>query len=57
MKIAILGRQNPREFRINMKAALEAAGENRSAFFWYTDSHWSGSYRRSPMILPILQEV
>lgn len=26
MKIAILGRQNPREFRINMKAALEAAG-------------------------------
>jgi len=35
-------------------AALEAAGENRSAFFWYTDSHWSGSYRRSPMILRYL---
>lgn len=35
-------------------AALEAAGENHSAFFWYTDIHWSSNSRRSPAILRCL---
>ena len=34
--------------------ALEAAGENRSAFFWYTDAHWNDNSQRSPQLLRYL---
>lgn len=35
-------------------AALNTAGENRSAFLWYTDAHWTTNYGMSPMILKYL---
>ena len=37
-------------------AALSAAGENRSAFLWYTDAHWTSNYGRSPMMLKYLSK-
>jgi len=35
-------------------AVLSAAGDNRSAFLWYTDAHWTSNYGRSPMMLKYL---
>lgn len=37
-------------------AALNAAGDNRSAFLWYTDAHWATNYGQSPMILKYLSK-
>ena len=37
-----------------INAALEAAGDNKSAFLWYTDAHWATNYGQSPMILRYL---
>lgn len=37
-----------------INAALDAAGEKRSAFLWYTDAHWTTNYGQSPMILRYL---
>lgn len=36
--------------------ALSAAGENRSAFLWYTDAHWIRNYVASPMLLKYLSK-
>ena len=36
--------------------ALTTAGENKSAFLWYTDVHWSTNYGMSPMILKYLSK-
>lgn len=36
--------------------ALSAAGENKSAFLWYTDAHWTTNYGKSPMILKYLSK-
>lgn len=46
---------------LNTKAAeinseLDAAGENRSAFLWYTDAHWTTNYGQSPMMLKYLSK-
>ena len=37
-----------------INAAMEAAGENRSAFLWYTDAHWVENFGQSPMLLKYL---
>lgn len=37
-----------------INAALNAAGDNKSAFLWYTDAHWVTNYGQSPMILKYL---
>ena len=39
-----------------INAALDAAGENRSAFLWYTDAHWATNYGTSPVILKYLSK-
>ena len=39
-----------------INTALSAAGENRSAFLWYTDAHWETNYGQSPMILKYLSK-
>ena len=36
--------------------ALTAAGENKSAFLWYVDSHWTKNYGMSPMLLKYLSK-
>ena len=36
--------------------ALTAAGENKSAFLWYTDAHWLYNYKQSSMILKYLSK-
>lgn len=33
---------------------LNNASENKSAFLWYTDAHWTYNYKQSPMILKYL---
>lgn len=37
-----------------INSALSAAGDNKSAFLWYTDTHWVMNYGQSPMMLKIL---
>lgn len=39
---------------VDIRAALESAGWNKSAFLWYHDAHWTYSYQRSPEILKYL---
>lgn len=39
-----------------INTALSAAGDNRSAFLWYTDAHWKTNYGMSPMILRYLSK-
>lgn len=39
-----------------INAALDAAGENRSAFLWYTDAHWADNLKSSPMVLKYLSK-
>ena len=39
-----------------INTALNAAGENKSAFLWYTDAHWANNYGKSPMILKYLSK-
>lgn len=39
-----------------INAALDAAGENRSAFIWYTDVHWTTNYGKSPVLLKYLSK-
>lgn len=39
-----------------INAALDAAGENRSAFLWYTDLHWTTNYGKSPVLLKYLSK-
>lgn len=39
-----------------INTALNAAGENKSAFLWYTDAHWATNYGMSPMILKYLSK-
>lgn len=39
-----------------INTALNAAGDNKSAFLWYTDSHFSQNYGQSPMILKYLSK-
>lgn len=36
--------------------ALDVAGENRSAFLWYTDAHWTTNYGTSPVLLKYLSK-
>ena len=37
-----------------IRAAMAAAGFNKSAFLWYSDSHYSYNYKKSPMLLKYL---
>ena len=39
-----------------INTALNTAGENKSAFLWYTDAHWTTNYGNSPMILKYLSK-
>lgn len=39
-----------------INSALATAGENRSAFLWYTDAHWIHNYAASPMLLKYLSK-
>lgn len=39
-----------------INSALATAGENKSAFLWYTDAHWTTNYGQSPMILKYLSK-
>ena len=38
----------------SIRAALESAGWNKSAFLFYSDAHWSTNYKQSPAILKYL---
>ena len=39
---------------IDIRKAMETAGRNKSAFLWYTDSHWTANYKQSPNLLKYL---
>lgn len=39
-----------------IRQRMEEAGKNKSAFLWYTDSHWSWSSCMSPKLLTYLYE-
>lgn len=39
-----------------INTALDTAGENKSAFLWYTDAHWIRNYAASPMLLKYLSK-
>lgn len=39
-----------------INTALNAAGDKKSAFLWYTDAHWVNNYGQSPMILKYLSK-
>lgn len=39
-----------------INSALSTAGENRSAFLWYTDAHWAINHGMSPMLLKYLSK-
>lgn len=39
-----------------INTALNSAGENRSAFLWYTDAHWTNNYGTSPVLLKYLSK-
>lgn len=39
-----------------ISSALSAAGENKSAFLWYTDAHWTTNYGTSPVLLKYLSK-
>ena len=39
-----------------INTALSAAGENKSAFLWYTDAHWLYNFKQSPTILKYLSK-
>jgi hypothetical protein len=39
-----------------INSAIDNAGENKSAFLWYTDAHWEWNYGMSPMILKYLNK-
>lgn len=39
-----------------INVALNAAGDNKSAFLWYTDAHWTTNYGQSPVLLKYLSE-
>lgn len=39
-----------------INTALNSAGENKSAFLWYTDAHWTTNYGTSPMLLKYLSK-
>lgn len=39
-----------------IRAAMAAAGFNKSAFLWYSDSHFSYNYKQSPMLLKYLHK-
>lgn len=39
-----------------INSALSTAGENKSAFLWYTDAHWVMNYGMSPMLLKYLSK-
>ena len=39
-----------------INTALNAAGENKSAFLWYTDAHWLYNFKQSPMLLKYLSK-
>ena len=38
----------------DIRNALEAAGWDKSAFLWYTDSHWTSNHQNSPALLRYL---
>lgn len=39
-----------------INSALATAGENKSAFLWYTDAHWAINHGMSPMLLKYLSK-
>lgn len=39
-----------------INTALNAAGDNKSAFLWYTDAHWLYNFKQSPMLLKFLSK-
>lgn len=39
-----------------INTALSAAGENKSAFLWYTDAHWTENLGQSPILLKYLSK-
>ena len=39
-----------------IRSVMAEAGWNKSAFLWYTDSHWNYSYQKSPALLKYLYE-
>lgn len=39
-----------------IQQAMETAGQNRSAFLWYTDAHWPSNSKMSPAILKYLRK-
>lgn len=38
-----------------IQTAMEAAGRNKSAFLWYTDTHWAYGSKNAPLLLQYLQ--
>lgn len=41
---------------VEINNALSAAGDNKSAFLWYTDAHWKNNYGSSPILLKYVSE-
>ena len=39
-----------------IQQAVENAGRNKSAFYWYTDAHWEYNAKKSPILLKYLTE-
>ena len=39
-----------------IRAAMTAAGWNKSSFLWYSDVHWTYGYKRAPMLLKYLYQ-
>jgi hypothetical protein len=39
---------------VDIRKAMSVAGRNKSAFLWYSDTHWTESNKRSPMLLNYL---
>lgn len=39
-----------------INSAMVTAGENRSAFLWYTDAHWTENFGQSPILLKYLSK-
>lgn len=38
-----------------IQTAMEAAGRNKSAFLWYTDTHWAYGSKNAPLLLKYFQ--
>lgn len=41
---------------VSIREAMAAAGWNKSAFFWYSDVHWTYGHQKAPMLLKYLYQ-